>query len=271
MAAPARVVLVEDDHDIAEMMRLFFIMQDFDFYHASDGAEALELVPRVMPHAILMDLMLPDIDGYRLTAHFRRQPRTAHIPVLFVSEWGSREKRLAALELGAADYIVKPFDLQELVLRVQNTMARGAREFQTDLRTGLPAAYTARRWIDQTRADPDRAIIEVTLLDALPYYEVYGSAAGSEVEQMLGRLLLDVLNRIGSLDDFIGRLDEGQYLVLMSASTTFRFVERLDMTFRREIARFYTADDWRSGAIQIDGVSYPLMSLHCRVTPGEPR
>lgn len=88
---------------------------------------------------------------------------------------------------------------------------------------------------------------------------------------MLGRVLLDVLNRLGSLEDFLGRLDEGQYLILTSASATFRLVERLDMVFRREIARFYAADDWNAGGIQIDGTSYPLMSLHCRVTPGEQR
>lgn len=268
MADPARVVLVEDDHDIAEMMRLFFIMQDFDFYHAADGAEALDLVPRLMPHAVLMDLMLPDIDGYRLTAHFRRQPRTAHIPILFVSEWGSREKRLAALELGADDYLIKPFDLQELVLRVQNSVARAAREFLTDLRTGLPAAYTARRWIEQARTDPGRALVEVTLLEAIPFYQAYGSAAGAEVQQMLGRLLLDVVNREGSLDDFIGTLDEGQYLVLTAVDTASRLAERIEAAFRREIARYYTAEDWQRGVVQVNGASYPVMSLQCRVTTG---
>lgn len=270
MAASLRVVMVEDDHDIAEMLRLYFIMRDIDFYHAGTGAEALDLVPRLVPHAVLMDLMLPDIDGYRLTAYFRQLPRTAHIPIIFVSEWGSREKRLSALELGAADYVVKPFDLEELVLRVQNCIVTTARENLTDLRTGLPAAFTGRKWIEQARAHPDSAIIEVALLDAIPYYQAHGGAAAADIHQLIGHLLLGVVNREGQTADFIGILDEDLYIILTAADRADVIADWIEAAFEREVVRYYSTQERQRGAIQVDGQEHPLMRLHCRITRGEP-
>ncbi|MBI5961735.1 MAG: response regulator [Chloroflexi bacterium] len=271
MTIPIRVLAVEDDHDIADMLDMFFRDQGCEFFHASDGQDALALVPRVMPHVILMDLRLPDIDGYHLTIHFRSQPRTAHIPILFVSEWGSREKRLEALELGAADYIVKPFDLHELMLRTQNGVARAARTYLIDERTALPGAFSARRWIDAARTDPHQALLEVALLHTVPYYQLYGEAAVSEVQQKTVRLIIDGVNREADPGDFIGALDEDRYLILTASAYVQAVVNWLTAAFNALLSRWYSPIDFQRGALKINGETFPLMCLSCRITPGERR
>jgi DNA-binding response OmpR family regulator len=271
MITPIRVLAVEDDHDIADMLDMFFQGQGCPFYHACDGQDALALVPRVMPHVLLMDLRLPDIDGYRLTAHFRRQPRTAHIPILFVSEWGSREKRLEALELGAADYIVKPFDLHELMLRIQNSLARAARIYLIDERSALPGAFTARRWIDAARTDPHQALLEVALRNIAPYFEAYGDAAANAVQQQTVQMIIEGVNREGDPGDFIGTLDEDHYLILTASVYAQAIVDWLMAAFEAALPHWYTPTDFQRGALLIKGETLPLMQLFCRITMGERR
>lgn len=263
-----RILVVEDDHDVADMVEVFLTIQGYAFHHASDGEDALDLAPRVLPHVILMDLALPDMTGYGVMAGLRSNPRTAHIPIIFISKWSSRDKRLISLALGAEAYLAKPFDLEELLLRVQNSIARTARDVFTDLRTGLPAAFTARAVLDNARTNPGRAIIEVTLEHTHAYFDVYGSAAWAEVHQMLGHLLVDTVNREAHLDDFIGYLDENQFVIVTAAAHAEAIVARLEQTFQDKLARHYSADDWRDQAMVWGGEVYPLMRLACRVTVG---
>lgn len=269
MPALPRVLAVEDDHDIADMLAMFFAMNGYEFYHADDGDQALDLAPRVLPHIVLMDLSLPDMTGYGVMASLQTNPRTAHIPIIFISKWDSRDKRMISLALGADAYLTKPFDLSELLLRVQNSIARAARELFTDLRTGLPAAFTAREILDDARTNPGRAIIEIMLENAIPYFNVYGSAACAEVVQMLGRLLVDTVNLEGHLDNFIGYLDENEFVVVTAAVHAPAIIDRLVEMFSIKLVRHYPMEDWRDQATTWKGQTYPLMRLNCRVTTGQ--
>jgi DNA-binding response OmpR family regulator len=106
---------------------------------APRGAEALEKTRHVMPHLIILEIMLPDIDGYEVCRTLRTNTRTSHVPVIFLTQRDERSDRLKGLELGADDYITKPFDIEELKWRVQNAINRAERESLTDPQTGLPA------------------------------------------------------------------------------------------------------------------------------------
>lgn len=268
MIAPQRILAVEDDADVADMLGMYLTMHGYEFHHAVTGSTALDIAPRVLPHAILMDLSLPDMTGYSVMAQLNRNPRTRHIPILFLSKWGSRDKRMIGLALGADDYLTKPFDLKELQLRIQNCIARAAREVLTDLRTGLPAAFTARTTLDAARANPHRAIIEIDVEHAIAYFETYGSAASAEVRQMLGRLLLDTVNLEGHCDDFIGYLDENEYVIVTAAAHAEAIIERLTEMFAIKVASYYPKTDWRSQPSQPAPDTPAQMRLVCRYTTG---
>ncbi len=122
-----RVLLVEDEYEIAEMLALYFAGKGFLLFHAGDGKTALERTTSVLPHIILMDITLPDLDGFEITKRIRQNPHTSHIPVIFLTRRGGRDDRLAGLELGADDFIAKPFDLEELTLRIRNSVRRAVR------------------------------------------------------------------------------------------------------------------------------------------------
>jgi DNA-binding response OmpR family regulator len=269
MIAPQRILAVEDDHDIAEMLEMYLTMHGYEFHHAHNGKTALDMAPRILPHAILMDLSLPDMTGYSVMAGLSENPRTSHIPVLFTSKWGSRDKRMIGLALGADDFLTKPFDLKEMLLRVQNSIARAAREVFTDLRTGLPAAFTARTALDKARTNPNRAIIEINVRNLIPYLDAYGSAASAEVRQMLARLLLDVVNLEGQLNDFVGYLDEDAFVIATGSAQAGAITERLTEMFAIKVANFYQTEDWRSRKDTPRTDAVPRMRLACRITTGE--
>ena len=135
----ARLLIVEDDIDIGNMLKIYFAGMDFDVDVAVRGSDALEKTKHALPHLIVLDIMLPDIDGYEVCRNLRTNMRTSHIPVIFLTQKDERSDKLQGLELGADDYITKPFDIEELKLRVQGAIKRAERESLTDPRSGLPA------------------------------------------------------------------------------------------------------------------------------------
>jgi len=119
-----RVLVVDDDTDINESVQAGLKLAGFDAVGALTGEAALAETHRQCPDLVLLDQMLPDIDGAEICRRLRGAPRTKHIPVVFLTARAGEEARIGGLALGADDYIVKPFSMQELVLRIRAVLRR---------------------------------------------------------------------------------------------------------------------------------------------------
>src|SRR6266851_5313351 len=113
-----RIALVEDDSDIAFTIRLNLEREGYTVTHFSSGNEAMVAVQRGGFDFVILDLNLPDLDGLTICRELRRDPSTRAIPILMLTARGSERDRITGLELGADDYLVKPFSMRELVARV---------------------------------------------------------------------------------------------------------------------------------------------------------
>ena len=120
----ARLLVVEDDADIANMLKIYFSGLGYDVDIAPRGYDALDKTRQVLPHLIVLDIMLPDIDGYEVCRTLRTSTRTSHIPVIFLTQKDERSDKLQGLELGADDYITKPFSPQILQARARAVLRR---------------------------------------------------------------------------------------------------------------------------------------------------
>jgi len=158
-----RLLVVEDDADIANMLKIYFSGLDYIVDTAPRGSVALEKTRQVLPHLIILDIMLPDIDGYEVCRTLRTNTRTSHIPVIFLTQKDERSDKLQGLELGADDYITKPFDIEELKLRVQGAIRRAERESLTDPRSGLPAGRLIEDQLRQIIRENDWALLDVRI------------------------------------------------------------------------------------------------------------
>lgn len=120
MVAPARILAVEDEPDLVELIKYHLLRAGHLVATAGTGWDALEQIRRERPDLILLDLMLPDLDGFGVCEILRRDPATATIPIIIVSAWSSPDTRHLGLELGALDYLTKPFSPHDLVKRVNH-------------------------------------------------------------------------------------------------------------------------------------------------------
>ena len=121
MAVKQKILVVDDDSNIAELICLYLVKEGFETEKANNGKEALRQMQRFDPNLVILDVMMPEMDGYETCREIRKQGNT---PVIFLTAKGETFDKVLGLELGADDYIVKPFDNQELVARVKAVLRR---------------------------------------------------------------------------------------------------------------------------------------------------
>jgi len=122
-----RIIIIEDEADIVEMVRYNFRKEGFEIESFSRGREGLERLRRNPPDLLLLDIMLPDEDGFSICRQLRADPRLKELPVIFLTARGEEIDRIVGLEIGADDYVVKPFSPRELIARVRAILRRRVR------------------------------------------------------------------------------------------------------------------------------------------------
>ena len=238
-----RLLIVEDDLDITRMLTAYFSGQDFDVEVANRGAEALEKTRRSLPDLIVLDIVLPDIDGYEVCRSLRKSTRTSHIPVIFLTQKDERGDRLQGLELGADDYITKPFDIEELKLRVVGAIRRAERESLTDPRSGLPAGRLIEEQLRRIIRRDDWAVLDVRINELDGFRDAYGFVAGDNVLRFTAMLLTDAVGELGSSDDFVGHTGGDDFVITTSARAAPLIRQRIKERFAAEIPAHYDFQD----------------------------
>lgn len=127
--SPARILVVDDDKTVAEVLERYLERAGYDVVYAADGMAALAAVDEHPPDLVVLDLMLPGLDGLEVC---RRLRRTTPVPVIMLTALGEETDRIAGLEVGADDYVTKPFSPRELVLRVQSVLRRASAPLADD-------------------------------------------------------------------------------------------------------------------------------------------
>jgi DNA-binding response OmpR family regulator len=246
----ARLLVVEDDVDIANMLKIYFSGMEFDVDVAHRGSDALEKTHHVLPHLIVLDIMLPDIDGYEVCRNLRTNTRTSHIPVIFLTQKDERSDKLQGLELGADDYITKPFDIEELKLRVTGAIRRSERESLTDPRSGLPAGRLIEEQLRRIIRQKDWALLDMRVNNFEPFKDVYGFVAGDDVMRFAAMLVGEVVDELGTANDFIGHAGGDNFIVITTSQAAPLIRQRVKERFTSEVQTHYNFIDRQQGFIQ---------------------
>lgn len=271
----SRLLVVEDDIDIGNMLKIYFSGMDFDVDVAVRGSDALEKTKQALPHLIVLDIMLPDIDGYEVCRNLRTNMRTSHIPVIFLTQKDERSDKLQGLELGADDYITKPFDIEELKLRVQGAIKRAERESLTDPRSGLPAGRLIEEQLRRIIREKDWALIDARVNNFEPFKDVYGFVAGDDVLRFTAMMIGEVVDELGATSDFIGHAGGDNYIIITTADKASAISARIKERFNEEVLTHYNFMDRQQGFVQApvaDGTTtkVPFMTMSVGVvSPSE--
>jgi diguanylate cyclase (GGDEF)-like protein len=261
-----RLLVVEDDIDIGNMLKIYFSGMQFDVDVAVRGSDALERTKQVLPHLIVLDIMLPDIDGYEVCRTLRTNMRTSHIPVIFLTQKDERSDKLQGLELGADDYITKPFDIEELKLRVQGAIRRSERESLTDPRSGLPAGRLIEDQLRRIIRQNGWALLDARVNNFESFKDVYGFVAGDDVLRFTAMLIGEVVDELGTTSDFIGHAGGDNFIVITKETKAEAIKTRLKERFDNEVQTHYNFMDRQQGFVQAptnDGttVKVPFMTM----------
>lgn len=262
----ARLLIVEDDPDISNMLRIYFTGQNYDVDAAMRGHDALDKTRQNMPHLIVLDIMLPDIDGFEVCRHLRTNTRTSHVPIIFLTQKDERSDRLAGLELGADDYITKPFDIEELKLRVQRAIARAEIQNLTDPRSGLPSGRMIEDQLRRIIRQDKWALMDIRINYFDAFKEVYGFVAADDVLRFAAMLMGEVVDELGSNQDFIGHAGGDNFIIITSEDAASQIRQKIKTRFAQEVLSNYNFMDREQGFIITPDstgqpVQVPLMTL----------
>src|SRR5215813_1897608 len=231
-----RILVVEDDFDISNMLRIYFGGQQYEVQIAPRGGDALQMTRKQLPNLIILDIMLPDMNGYDVCRELRTTSRTSHIPIIFLTQKDERSDKIAGLELGADDYITKPFDIEELKLRVQNAILASRRTSNTDPKSGLP---TGRLIEDHLRSlmhgSKDWSYVDMRINHFDAFTEVYGFVAGDEVMRFMALMMGEVVDETGTPDDYLGHPGRENFVIITHTPDIDRLKTRLVNRFNEEV------------------------------------
>jgi PleD family two-component response regulator len=238
-----KLLIVEDDVDLAEMLSAYFRVQGFDVATAGWGEDALRLAGEDTPDIVVLDIRLPDIDGYEVCRRLRQQRSTQYAPVIFLTEKREREDKLAGLELGAVDYITKPFDIQELRLRVRNALRRSRLNTLVNPVTGLPEGQLVQERLEQMVKLSDWGLVVAGIRGLGKFRDRYGFVAADDVTRAVSLMITNAMQDSGAEDEFIGHLDAVEFIIITSPDRCKRVAENCAIRLQPSIQYFYPAVD----------------------------
>ncbi len=246
-----RLLIIEDDADLAELLVTFFNSQGYEVLQADTGSEGIALARSKFPNLILLDVMLPDMQGFDVCQELRTATLTKYIPITFLTQRDARADKVAALELGADDYVTKPFDIEELRLRVQGSIRRATRDHLHEPRTGLP---TGRLIQDEYERLRDRdgwhyLSLRITHFDA--FRDLYGFIAADQALALAAKVLTETIADFGTQDDFIGSSGDNTFAVFTHTRDIQGFRDSLIQNFKARIESVYSFSDLEQGYIVV--------------------
>ena len=254
-----RILVVEDDVDISKMLRIYFDSQGYEVLVALRGNDALEICRRKLPNVVVLDINLPDIDGYEICRQLRGNTRTSYVPIIFLTQKDERSDKIAGLELGADDYITKPFDIEELKLRVEGAIRRSTREALTHPVTNLPAGKLIEEQLKRVKDSTDSwCLLYFGIRHVNAFKEVVGPIHVNEVLIFLADIMREIVEANGTMDDFIGQASDNDFIVITTPEIAPVVCREVTARFDEECKVFYPFRIREAGSVtydDIDGVT----------------
>ena len=272
-----RVLVVDDDRNLRKIISTNLELAGFTVETASDGPEALSTIEQLQPDIVLLDLMMPHMDGYEVAKRIRnhQNPTIANVPIIILTAKGETEDKLRGFEAGADDYITKPFGPQELLARVRAKIRRVEVDSSLSPLTRLPGNLAIeaelRRRID---ANEPFAVIYLDLDNFKAFNDVYGFTHGDEAIQLLARATVDAVRRRGTTNDFVGHIGGDDFIVVTANDRAEEIAKEVIAEFDRDIRSLYSVKDLRAGYIETRDRRgalnrFPIMTLSMAIVSND--
>ena len=257
----SKILIVEDDLDVAEMLNAYFRVQGYDVFTVNWGEDGVRAAQTVMPDLMILDIRLPDIDGFEVARRVRSDRRTHEIPIIFLTEKRERADRLQGFEVGADDYITKPFDVQELRLRVRNALKRVSQGSLTNPVSGLPEGPLVDERLSEVIHKSGWGLLHISVSHLETFREAYGFVASDDVLRAISLMVHNTMKETGSTEDFLGHISPTDFVVVVSPATIPPFEERIKSRLEQSLDYFYPIKDREQAAKQPDRLAIQISEV----------
>jgi DNA-binding response OmpR family regulator len=239
----SKILVVEDDLDVAEMLNAYFRVQGYEVFTVNWGEDGVRACQTVSPDLVVLDIRLPDIDGYEVARRLRTDRRTQDVPIIFLTEKRDRADRLHGLELGADDYITKPFDVQELRLRVRNALRRASQGSLNNPVSGLPDGALVNEKLNEMIQKGKWSLLLVSIINLDVFRDLYGFVASDDVLRAISLMIHNAMREVGDADDFVGHLTPTDFVLMGSSGNLPALQERVRTRLEQSLDYFYPIKD----------------------------
>ncbi len=247
------ILVVDDEPHIRKILKFLLEQNDFQVITAANGEEALAAARGNLPELVLLDLMMPKMDGFEVCRRLRSDYRTSQIPIIIVTAKGEVTERVRGLKGGANDYLTKPYDHNELIARVRNMLDWSRVQRQANPLTGLPGNQAIETEL-QRRIDNGEpfAFMYIDVDNFKGYNDNYGYSKGDEAIRFVAGLLRECSVALGGVDtDFIGHIGGDDFVVISSPAHADVLAQSIVDRFDRESYRLFEAHDLERGYLEV--------------------
>jgi diguanylate cyclase (GGDEF)-like protein len=268
------ILVVDDDRNLRSIIASNLELAGYSTREVADGAAALAYMDSDVPDLVLLDVMLPAMDGYEVCRRIRKHPTCAHIPIIMLTARGETEDAVMGFEAGADDYIVKPFSPQEMLARVRAKIRRVNVDSSLQPLTRLPGnvaieAEVQRRFRDRI----PWGVLYLDLDNFKAFNDVYGFVRGDDAIRLLATTLSNAVRHLGEDGDFVGHIGGDDFIAVTSPTHAERIAQEVIVNFDRDVKELYAFEDLRRGYIETRdrrnvSMRYPIMSVSIAIVAG---
>jgi diguanylate cyclase (GGDEF)-like protein len=238
-----KIVVAEDDDAIAHLVAATLGDAGFLCLRAHDGEEAISMVRREAPDLLILDVMMPHVDGLEVAKRLKSDVLASRIPILMLTSLSAVDDRVKGLDAGADDYLSKPFDLRELSARVRALIRTTKRERERNPTTNLPGSTAVEDHVTLLlKKKAPHALLYLDIDHFEAYADAYGFRKADDVIAELGGLILERARAYGGSDAFVGHVGGDDFVVIVGPENAEELAQDLVEAFDTRVPRWYSGD-----------------------------
>ncbi len=245
-----KVLIIEDDEAIQLLLKDILLDEGYEVFTAKNGVEGIEQLKKDIPDIILLDCEMPKMDGYETIKIIRENPYWVNIPVIFLTVRSTEQDHIKGIELGAEDYIVKPFNKKILIAKINILLKRKELSLNVNPLTKLPGNIMIQKEVEtRLLKDIPFVLLYIDLANFKAYNDYYGFFKGDEVIKHTAEILVSVIDKYDKEKIFIGHIGGDDFVIVTSPEIYKQIAEEIIREFDNSIKDFYNEEDVRRGFI----------------------
>ncbi|MBI1884277.1 MAG: response regulator [Chlamydiae bacterium] len=270
-----KIAIIDDDEDIVEVTLSFLKRRGFDVAKALDGESGIEMIRKEKPDLILLDLMLPGIDGFEVCRRIKEDSTLWHLPIIYFTAKGEFSEKIMGLRSGGDDYITKPFEPEELLARVWMILNRTHAVLDANPLSKLPGNSMIQKQINyRLEKNEPFAIAHLDIDRFKSFNDEYGFERGDQAIQGVATLLTQVVKEKGGVTDFIGHIGGDDFVLITDPPHIDSLCTEIIRRFDQFAPTLYDSKDRERGYLVLKDrqgnlQEFPLMTLSIAVVTNE--